>query len=109
MTQITKLDEKVYIDHDVLQHLNHTLMVINRLGTSNRLLTEEEKGCLQYAHDALQAIRNNLMDELKNKTPETSPAIVVPTKRGTLVHGVSGISDRCGVMSAEEFAKKQKR
>lgn len=92
MAEISKLNEQVYSDHDVLAHLNHTLTVLHRIG-GYAFLNEEDKQVLQYAHDCLQSIRNAHIEALKEVAKET-PAMIVSARKGDTVKATSGLMFR---------------
>lgn len=74
---------------DLVNNLEHTMLVLRRIA-DRPLMTAEDKGCLQYAHDVLNSIRNaHLAAAKQDATP-----VIVTAGRGAMVRAVSGLQFR---------------
>jgi hypothetical protein len=85
--EIADLPKQIYEKHDVILYLTAAVNGLFKIGTTNPLLTFDDKMILQYSHDVLKAILQAHIDE-RAKNPPEETRIVTATK-GDLVQGTS--------------------
>lgn len=93
MAEIADTNKAAYSDHDVIGMSRATMDCLHHIGTTNPMLTEEEKQYLQYAYDVFHAIHNAHVEATKQ---EPQQQVVVAKKIPVRVPVVSGLLFRDG-------------